>query len=155
MTTVLPPDSESPATITLVVRSTIRATPERLFDAWTRPDELVRWWGPEFVICIAAEVDLRVGGGYRIANQFPDGKLLWISGEFEIVERPRRLVYTWRLESGSGPSERVTVSFEGRGECTEVSVTHERIPSAALRDQHQAGWLGCLDGLAVYLARSA
>jgi len=155
MTNVLPPDSQSPATITLVVRRTIGATPERLFDAWTLPDELMNWWGPQFVTCVAAEIDLRVGGGYRIANQFPDGTLLWISGEFEIVERPRRLVYTWRLGSGSGPAERVTVAFEGRGEGTEVSVTHERIATAQARDQHQAGWLGCLDGLADYLARGA
>jgi uncharacterized protein YndB with AHSA1/START domain len=43
-------------------------------------------WGPEGVSCIAAEVDLRVGGRYRIANKFPDGRVFWIVGELQIIE---------------------------------------------------------------------
>ena len=73
--------SKSPAT--LVVRRRINATAEKLFAAWTRPELLVRWWGPQGVACPAAEIDLRVGGSYRIANQFPDGTLVWIAGVFE------------------------------------------------------------------------
>lgn len=142
----------TPATITLVVRRVIRASPERLFDAWTEPAQLKQWWGPQAVTCIAAEVDLRVGGRYRIANQFPDGKVLWINGEFEAIERPQRLVYTWRLTAEAGPSERVSVTFEPRGQGTEVVVAHERILNAAMRDMHEQGWFGCLDGLAEFLA---
>ena len=110
------------ATITLVVRRVIRASPERLFDAWTEPAQLKQWWGPQAVVCITAEVDLRVGGRYRIANQFPDGKVLWINGEFEVIERPLKLVYTWRLTAETGPSERVSVTFDARGQGTEVIV---------------------------------
>jgi uncharacterized protein YndB with AHSA1/START domain len=140
------------AAVTLIVRRTIRASTERLFDAWTQPEQLKQWWGPASVDCIDAKVDLRVGGRYRIANQFPDGKVLWIAGEFECIERPRRLVYTWRLESAEGPPERVTVTFEERDSGTEVVVTHERIPTKAMRDMHEQGWLGCLDGLAEFLS---
>lgn len=136
--------------IILVVRKTIRATPERLFDAWTHPEDLCKWWGPQSVTCIGAEIDLRVGGCYRIGNQFPDGKVLWISGEFELIERPRRLIFSWQL--GSQAAERVTVTFAARGESTEVTVAHERIADAAARDRHQQGWLGCLDGLGRYLS---
>jgi uncharacterized protein YndB with AHSA1/START domain len=142
---------EAPPTLTLVVRKTIRATPERLFDAWTRPEELKKWWGPQSVTCIDAAVDLTVGGGYRIANQFPNGDVVWITGEFEVIEPPKRLVYSWRLGTGTGPSERVSVTFEPRGANTEVTVTHERIPSIPVRDVHEQGWFGCLDGLAVFL----
>jgi uncharacterized protein YndB with AHSA1/START domain len=136
---------------TLVVRKTIPATPERLFGAWTEPEQLRRWWGPAGVTCVDPEVDLRVGGRYRIGNQFPDGKLLWIAGEFEVVEPPRRLTYTWLLEGISEAPERVTVQFEARGEATEVIITHTRIPNKTLRDQHQNGWQACLDGLTEYL----
>jgi uncharacterized protein YndB with AHSA1/START domain len=135
----------------LVVRRTIRASRERLFDAWTQPDKLKRWWGPQSVVCVDAEVDLRVGGRYRIANQFPDGKVVWISGEFEAIERPAKLVYTWRLGTSTGEGERVSVTFEVRGEGTEVIVTHERIADAAMRDGHENGWAGCLEGLDNYL----
>jgi uncharacterized protein YndB with AHSA1/START domain len=139
---------------TLVVRKTIRSTPERLFSAWTEPERLQKWWGPEGVVCIDAQVDLRPGGRYRIGNQLPDKKVLWIVGEFELVEPPRRLTYTWLLEGISESTERVTVCFEARGESTEVIVTHERIPNRELRDQHQHGWQGCLNGLAEYLQAS-
>ena len=134
--------------VTLVVRKTIRATPERLFAAWTTAGALKQWWGPQGVKCIDAEVDLRKGGRYRIGNQFPDGKILWISGEFEVIEAPRKLVYSWRIEPDTANVERVTVQFEAQGESTEVIVTHERIASEELRDMHQQGWVGCLEGLA-------
>jgi uncharacterized protein YndB with AHSA1/START domain len=141
--------------VTLIVRKTIPATPERLFAAWTEPAHLQKWWGPEGIACIDPEVDLRVGGRYRIGNQFPDGKVLWITGEFEVIEPPRRLTYTWRLEGISESAERVTVRFEAQGTATEVIVTHELIPNETLRDQHQHGWQGCLEGLAEYLKASA
>jgi uncharacterized protein YndB with AHSA1/START domain len=148
----LPSGADAPLfALTLVVRRTVRATPERLFDAWTMPEQLRQWWGPPSVACIDAEVDLRVGGRYRIANQFPDGKVLWISGEFEAIERPRRLVYTWRLTPEGVEFERVSVTFVAHGHSTEVIVAHERISSPAMRDGHEQGWTGCLDGLAEYL----
>ncbi len=131
----------------LRVRRVIAARPEQLFDAWTRPELLQQWWGPPGVQCIAAEVDLRAGGAYRIGNELPDGRILWIHGEFELVEPPHRLVYSWRL--GDEPVSRVTVRFAAIEErSTEVVIHHERIHSAAARDEHEDGWIGCLDGLA-------
>ena len=139
--------------ITLVVRRTIRATPERLFDAWTRPEQLVEWWGPEGVTCIGPTVDVRVGGAYRIGNRMPDGSEIWIAGVFEAVERPHLLTYSWRLEGSDSEPERVTVRFEPRGADTEVIVTHERVANETLGEQHRQGWHGCLEGLARYIVR--
>jgi uncharacterized protein YndB with AHSA1/START domain len=136
---------------TLVVRRTIQASAARLFEAWTQPSQLRHWWGPVSVVCIDAQVDLRVGGRYRIANRFPDGKIVWIAGEFEAIEAPYKLVYTWALEPVSGPTERVTVQFKPRGNATEVIVTHEGIPTVPIRQRHEQGWQACLGGLADYL----
>jgi uncharacterized protein YndB with AHSA1/START domain len=143
--------------ITLVVRRTIRATPERLFAAWTEPEQLRQWWGPQNVRCPTAEIDLRVGGRYRLANEFPDGSVWWVSGIFEAVRPPSLLVYSWELAAGAltpgGPrppeqgAERVTVRFEPRGAATEVIVQHERIGDETARVSHEQGWFGCLDGL--------
>lgn len=138
-------------TIRLVVRRTIQAPAERVFQAWTNVEQMRRWWGTKEIACVGAEIDLRVGGAYRIGNRLPDGKLLWISGEFEKIEAPRELVFTWCAEGQAGAAERVTVRLEARGSATEVTVTHERIPDAAARDQHEYGWRGCLEGLAKYL----
>ena len=136
----------------LTVRRTIRTSQERLFDAWTQPDQLMRWWGPTGVVCIAAEVDLRVGGQYRIGNRLPNNDLLWIDGEFELIDRPRELIYSWRIGPASRPAERVRVRFMLQGSMTEVIIEHEKILTAEIRDQHQHGWVGCLDGLVKYLS---
>jgi len=134
---------------TLVVRRRIAASAAELFAAWTRPERLMLWWGPPGAVCSAAEVDLRVGGRYRLANRFADGTVLWITGVFEAIEPPARLVYTWSLESRAGAAERVTVQFAATGDgATEVIVTHERIADEAARGGHERGWVGCLEGLA-------
>lgn len=137
--------------LTLMIRRTVRAAPERLFAAWTEPAHLLRWWGPAHVRCAGAEVDLRVGGQWRIGNRLPDGALLWIVGVFEVIEPPTRLVYSWRLEPGPDTQERVTVRFEPRGTDTEVVIVHERIATEPVRADHKMGWLGCLDGLVAWL----
>jgi uncharacterized protein YndB with AHSA1/START domain len=145
----------------LIVRRTIRARPERVFSAWTDPAQLQRWWGPAQTECPVAEVDLRVGGRYRLANKFPDGSVWWITGTFEAITRPRLLIYSWELSAGeiapggSPPpaqaTERVTVRFEPKGDATDVVVTHERIADETARVSHEQGWLGCLDGLVEFL----
>ena len=134
------------STVSLIVRKKIAATRDRLFRAWTDATQVLAWWGPKGVRCTHAEVDARVGGRYRIGNAMPDGRVLWISGEFLEVEEPAKLVYTWRIDDGD--VEMVTVRFEDCGSETEVVVMHERIASEALRDGHAVGWEGCLEGLA-------
>ncbi|TMQ07357.1 MAG: SRPBCC domain-containing protein [Deltaproteobacteria bacterium] len=131
--------------LTLTVRRVIAAPPARLFAAWTQPALLRVWWGPRDVRCIAAEVDLRIGGAYRLGNQLPDGRVVWITGAFESIDPPHRLVYSWQI--GDEPQSRVTVQFAPLGERTEVTVLHERIATPAMRDDHARGWDGCLDGL--------
>jgi uncharacterized protein YndB with AHSA1/START domain len=141
----------------LRVRRHISAPPEQLFAYWTEPAHLAEWWGPANVHCDSASLDLRVGGEYRIANRFPDGTVLWITGVFEVVAPPRQLVYTWLLgagnEAGDGRAERVTVSFTPANDGTEVEVVHERIANRAARAEHERGWIECLAGLAAYAAR--
>ena len=150
---ILPGTSEpEKQSITLVVRRTVRATPERLFAAWTDPAHIEHWWGPSDVQCAGAEVDLRIGGAYRIGNRMPGGKVLWIVGTFERIEPPHLLVYSWQLEPGHDTLERVTVRFVARGPDTEIIVLHERISSETSRSDHELGWRGCLDGLIAWMA---
>lgn len=136
----------------LETRRFVPAIPERVFAAWTDPVELEKWWGPANVRCISAEIDLRIGGHYRIGNELPDKTVIWIEGVFEQIQRPNLLVYTWHVGAESAPTEIVTVRMTPLNRGTEVFVKHESIPSEELRDQHGHGWEGCLDGLAEYLA---
>lgn len=137
--------------LSLVIRRTIHAPAEKLFDAWVEPAQLRNWWGPEEVTCGSAEVDLRVGGAYRIANEFADGRTVWISGEFKRITPPTELVYTWIVEDVTASPERVTVRFDAVGGATEVTIIHDRIIDNQIRSSHESGWQGCLAGLAAYL----
>lgn len=138
--------------IVLVVRRTIRADAKRIFDAWTEPQQLCAWWGPRPVTCSDAEVDLRIGGRYRIVNALPDGTSVVIEGVFERIEPPHKLVYTWRMRHEPAESSLVTVRFEPRDDATEVIVVHEQLPTEEVRASHEHGWLGCLDGLERHFA---
>ena len=136
---------------TLVVSRIVHRDAASLFEMWTTPAHLVRWWGPRGVTCIAAEVDLRTGGRYRIGNRLPGNRSVWITGEFERIDAPRLLVYTWRIEANERTNdERVTVRFDAVDGGTRVQVQHARINDAAARRSHVSGWEGCLDGLARY-----
>jgi uncharacterized protein YndB with AHSA1/START domain len=144
---------EGERTLALTVRRTIDATPEQLFDAWTDPAQLRQWWGPAEVTCSEAEVDLRVGGQYRLANRFPDGRIVWICGEFVRVERPHLLAYSWRIEPAEEARERVTVRFIANGDKTDVIVLHEGIGDPIARDHHRLGWIGCFEKLVARYAQ--
>ena len=143
--------NESEASVSvLVVRRTVKASLQRTFDAWTTPEQIKQWWGPKGIVCTEAEIDLKVGGKYRIANLSSDGTTLWISGEFEEIVAPDRLVYTWKLDSLPESIQRVTVRFEPVEDGTEIVILHERVPES-VRDTHEQGWNGCLDGLIEFL----
>lgn len=134
----------------LIVERVIRATPARVFAAWTDPQQMEAWWGPTGVQGFGIEVDLRAGGAYRIGNLLPDGKAVWIAGRFEVIEPPDRLVYSWGVEPAA-PAERVTVEFRADPAGTRVVVTHEGIADRPTYEGHLAGWQGCLDGLRSHL----
>ena len=141
-------------TSALSVTRLIRASPERVFAAWTEPRLLTRWWGPGPVSCPEAHVDLRPGGEYRIANLAPGGSIIWISGRFEAVEPPQRLSYSWSVSLHPDETSRVTVTFDDHPEGTRLELRHERIGSEHLRDGHLLGWTGCLDKLDTLFAVS-
>jgi uncharacterized protein YndB with AHSA1/START domain len=138
---------------TLSLRRTFKAPRERVFRAWTDPDELRKWWGPEGYVTPSAEVDLRVGGKYRLGmRKLPDGDIFYLSGIYREVRPPERLVYTWRWEAKPELGETlVTVEFREVGDSTEVILTHEFFPTPQARDDHNRGWSGCLDRLAKLL----
>lgn len=136
------------AQMSLVVRRRITASPERVFAAWTSPAELLKWWGPRGVRCIHAEMDMRVGGRYRISNETASGEVINIVGQFLSLRPPDELVYDWSIEATESQPERVTVLFKPLDGGTEVVVIHERIGSGDLLNQHKIGWEECLEGLA-------
>ena len=130
----------------------IAAPPDKVFGAWTDPVQLTKWWAPAPMFCPQAEVDLREGGNYRLANQSPDGSIVWITGRFLTIRRPNLLVYTWLLSDHPAEETLVRVGFQGHADGTEVIIRHERYSTEAVGELHVQGWNRYLDKLEVLLS---
>ena len=136
----------------LILTRSFKASRSKVFQAWTEPEELKKWWrlGHGWRLNIV-EVNLRVGGNYRIGlASTRDEATHEVTGTFQEVSPPERLVYTWTTRSpgpDSGESL-VTVEFHDRGSSTEVVLRHERLVGDPSRQTTYQGWLTVLDGLA-------
>lgn len=131
----------------LELRRTFNAPRERVFAAWTRPEELSRWCGPGPLTGVA-EVDLRVGGRYRLTMTDPAGAKRVVGGEYREIVPPSRLVYTWAwLDRDNAAQMLVTIEFTEKGKATEVFLRHEGFHTEQDRQRHQEGWVGCCDKL--------
>jgi uncharacterized protein YndB with AHSA1/START domain len=125
----------------------IEADPAKVFDAWTEPQHLNLWSAPEGMD-VEAEVDLSVGGKYRIRMKGAEGEFNAV-GEYLEIDRPNRLRYTWSWEEeGNDYYETVvTVEFHDRDGATEVVLIHEQFPDADIAGKHTEGWTSCLNRL--------
>ena len=127
-----------------------RASPERVFRAWTQPVALREWWCPAGWIAGEIEVDLRVGGNYRIAmTRAAGGAPVAVSGQFLEVKPPDRLVYSWCWEGAFTEMPETLVSLELQGSATETLLTlrHEKFATVGVRNQHRSGWISACDRL--------
>ena len=144
-----------PGELALHMKRVLPAPRSVVFNAFTDPDELAKWWGPSGFTIPSVEVDLRVGGSYRIAMQPPDGDLFYLSGQFLEVDPPARLVYTFRWEDPDPDDQEtvVTLSFEELGESTELDFTQSTFATEARRALHDQGWTETLERLEQLLSR--
>lgn len=141
-------------TFDLTISRTIRAPRQKVFDAFTKPDLLKRWFRPRGFTVVDAVLDPRVGGRYRVTMRPRSGTTETVSGEYREVMAPERLVFTWNWESEqmSAIGETlITVSFaEHRAEHgveTEVCLLHSGFPAPEARDGHSQGWNSVLNEL--------
>jgi len=135
----------------LHVRRRFAASRERVFQAWTEPRELERWFRPLGSKVRVTHLDLRVAGAYRFELQYPEGGVTYIEGNYVEIARPERLAFTWSFDGTGGAQTLVTVEFVEEGGATEVRLTHERLADEAMVQAHRAGWESCLDMLAQVL----
>ena len=138
----------------LQVTRHIKAPRERVFAAWTTPDQIKHWFGPASCSVLDAQIDLRVGGKYRFRVN-SGGEEMAVGGEYREISAPSKLVFTWQWEDDEDWAKItsvVTVEFTAKDGGTEVCVMHEGLPSSESAGRHEHGWNGCLDKL---VARSA
>ena len=142
-----------------VVLTRIFNAPRQLvFEAWTNPRYLARWWGQPGSTLRVCEVDLRPGGLWRFAQSGTDGNEYAFHGEYREVVRPERLVYTFTFDAEDWRERAVLVrlTFEdqkGKTKFTQI-ILHK---TAEDRDKYlragmERGAAASYDKLAEHLA---
>lgn len=137
----------------LIIERVFGAPREIVFEAWTRAEHLVNWWGPKDFTLPFCEIDFRVGGSYRFCMRSPDGEDYWVYGEYREIVAPEKIVMTWNRENSAGElwsSTVVTLSFEPDADRTRFKLYQTMFETVEYRDQHEFGWGQCLDRLGEY-----
>jgi uncharacterized protein YndB with AHSA1/START domain len=123
--------------------------PEKVWRAWTDAEAVKRWWGPGPGEPVSlAELDVRVGGRFRIVFRTEDGEEHDVGGVYREVVPNERLVFTWAWRSTPQRESLVTVALRPDGGGTSLTLTHEQFFDEEARDRHEFGWTGTLDKLA-------
>jgi uncharacterized protein YndB with AHSA1/START domain len=135
--------------VILEMKRVLPAAPSVVFAAFTDPDELAQWWGPEGFTVPSLQFEPRVGESYRIEMQPPEGAPFYLTGEFRRVDPPVRLACTFRWEDPDADDVEtlVELSFRDLGESTEVVLSQGRFKTEARRELHRGGWTDSFDKL--------
>jgi uncharacterized protein YndB with AHSA1/START domain len=139
-------------TASLSIARTLKATPEKVFEAWTQPEALKRWFGPGDAMAVRVEMDVRVGGRYRVVLRAASGEEHRVAGIYREVVAGRKLVFTWAWESTPQRESLVTVEIAPTAGGASLLLTHERFFDEAARERHQQGWTASLQRLQHALA---
>ncbi len=140
----------------LVVTRTANGPARLVFDAWTKPELLLRWWAPKSfgVSFLSCEVDVRVGGKYRFVFAHPAAPqpMAFFGTYLEVVPHSR---LSWTNEEAGEGGQITTVTFEERDGKTKV-VVHDLYPSkealdAAIASGSTSGMCETFDQLEVLL----
>jgi uncharacterized protein YndB with AHSA1/START domain len=147
---------------------------ERMWQAWTDPEQMKKWWGPKGFTVKQLTLDLRPGGRLLYCLAAPDGKEMWGKKAYREIVKPEKLVFTNSFSDAQGGTTRhpwneswplemaTTITFEALGpKQTRVSILWMPAPGStevelkafdAGRDSMKMGWAGTMDQLAGFLA---
>ena len=132
----------------LTIKRRLNAPPARVYEAWTDPAKMLRWFGPAQAETLRAETDPKVGGRFRVLMRTSDGDEHDVSGVYREVVPNEKLVFSWAWRSTPERESLVTVALKGDGTATVLTLTHEQFFDEAARDAHREGWSGAIDKLA-------
>ena len=141
----------------LEIRRSYPVSPEKVWRAWTDPEALKKWWGPSPGEPVSvADLDVRVGGRYRIVFGGASGTEHEVTGVYQEVVPNRRLAFTWVWPRTTPDRESlVTIVFKAAGAGTQIEFRHAGFFDEKVRDNHQRGWGTLLDRLGNFVGQSA
>jgi uncharacterized protein YndB with AHSA1/START domain len=137
----------------LTLKRRLKASPAKVYSAWTEPQKLTQWWGPTGAETRSAEMDVRIGGRFYIVFTTPDGEEHGIGGVYRDVVPNEKLVFTWAWRTMPERESLVTITLKPDGNETILTLLHEQFFDEPARDRHETGWTGTLDKLEAYVAR--
>jgi uncharacterized protein YndB with AHSA1/START domain len=139
-----------------VVLTRVFDAPRHLvFDAFTKPELLKRWFGPHGWSLVICEVDLRVGGGFRFVLRGPDGRDMGMRGVYREIAPPDRSVHMESFDDFPGESQVTTVLTELDGKTTltaTVLYASKEVRDAVIQSGMEHGAAESYDKLAELLA---
>jgi len=138
---------------TLEMTRTFNAPPARVFACFTSKEEWSGWADSRENPGEVTLLEPRVGGRYRMVMRRPDGVEMAVGGEFQVLEEPSRLAFTWKWEHGEDTTL-ITIFLRDAGGKTEMHFRHEGFAGEDDRNNHSKGWAGALDKLEAFLAAS-
>jgi uncharacterized protein YndB with AHSA1/START domain len=145
----------------LVLTRVFDAPRELVFKAWTDPKQVAQWWGPHRFTNPVCDLDVRPGGAIRIHMRGPDGTVYPMTGVYNEVVEPERLVFTSAaLDADGNPMFEVltTVTFAEQGGKTKQIMRARVIKSTAEAAPYikgmEAGWTQSLERLAESIAKA-
>lgn len=158
MSTQIIDETQKGEILKLELRRVIRASRERVFAAWTKPDEMRKWMGPGAISLAEVDTDPRTGGSYRMVMKgSPEGdpelaeRLQPVEGFYTLVVPNELLCFTWMPSWNPGEESLVTVRFYDVEGGTELVLTHERFATSQSCNGHTKGWTGTLEKLSRYI----
>lgn len=143
--------SGAPVRPSLTLKRRLKAAPAKVYRAWTDPAQIVAWFGPGNCEYLASDIDLRIGGRFRIAFRTDiDGKpqeTHEVGGTYREIEENRKLVFSWNWSATPERVSQVTVTLKPDGEHTILTLDHEQLFDEESKTRHTRGWTASLDKL--------
>jgi uncharacterized protein YndB with AHSA1/START domain len=144
------------AGFSLEIKRIIKAPRDRVYAAWTDPEQLKQWFGPEKVQTHGIIAEPRAGGRCRWDLSNPEGEKMTCLGEYRELEPDRKIVFTWQWDDDEDWENRtsiVTVELADVEGGTELRLRHELLPNEQSREGHTGGWNSALDKLETFVGQ--
>lgn len=138
----------------LTMDRTYKATKQAVYEAWTTRDALTEWFAPtKEMSTIVHEMEMQVGGKYRIEMLEPDGTSHVTHGEYVALNPFDQIIFTWEWESDEMEvNSLVTIDIKEKDGLTNMVLTHDQLGSQYSVDIHNEGWTGCIAQLDAYMS---
>jgi len=131
----------------LTLKRRLKAPPEKVYEAWTQPAQMMRWWGGNNEASRTAETDLRVGGRFHVGFKGDNGEQHDVSGTYKEVTPYTRLVFSWAWRTTPERESQVTIDIKPDPDGSLLTLTHEQFYDQKACDDHGVGWSLGLDQL--------